>query len=316
MNILCITPVSQSMMGNLESKGAVTYEVSIKKKKLINILQKEEHDVIFTNPNKQDFILGEEILKNSSIKIICTASTGTNHIDRDYCIQNDIKVLSITTDYDILEKVTSTAEHAFALMLSLIRNIPSAFDSVKAGKWNWENFTGRQINQLTVGIVGYGRLGRMMAEYCKAFGAKVLLYDPYKMSKRHEWAISLEELFQKSDVVSLHVQVSDDTRHFINKKLFKKMKSPVYLINTSRGEIVNEKDVIKMLEKGKISGYATDVLEDEFGNLNNSALLERIKDLNIIVTPHIGGMTHEAREIAYNRAIDKLSTCDETRSNL
>ena len=158
------------------------------------------------------------------------------------------------------------------------------------------------MNFLTVGIIGYGRLGRMMARYCSSFGSKVLVCDPYC---RRVNKVGLKELFDKSDIVSLHVHVTDETRHMIDENLLGNLETPVYLINTSRGEIVDEKAIIAALESGKLLGYATDVLEDEFGNIKNSDLTKR-QDLNIIITPHIAGMTKEARNIAYSAAVEKL----------
>tara|TARA_Y100000593_G_scaffold11444_1_gene20513 strand:- start:54527 stop:55459 length:933 start_codon:yes stop_codon:yes gene_type:complete len=306
MKIICITPITDTMMENLQSRGSVTYCPNINKNDLSVALQ-EGYDVIFTNPNKQGFMLDKELLGPSSVSVICTASTGTNHIDKKYCESNDITVLSITTDYHLLRKITSTAEHSFGLMLSLLRNVPRAQQSVLDGGWNWEPFLGRQINSLKVGIVGFGRLGEMMAHYCDSFGAGVYIHDPYKSSKfRYMQSQSLESLFKTCDVVSLHVHVTDETRHFINKELLQNITSPVYLINTSRGEVVDEKDIVSMLESGKLAGYATDVVENEFDNINDSPIIQRMDDLNIIVTPHIGGMTSDARELAYNGAINKL----------
>ena len=159
MKILCITPVTEPMMKNLKSKGNVDYHPRADKILVKSLLAGGDYNVVFTNPNKQNFMLDEEVLRGSTVSVICTASTGLNHIDIQYCRKNDIKVLSITKDYVILEKISSTAEHSFALMMSLIRKIPTSFDSAKGGSWDWENFTGRQINQLTIGIVGLGRLG-------------------------------------------------------------------------------------------------------------------------------------------------------------
>ena len=306
MKIICITPLSDTMMENLSSKGEVEYYPDANKDFLREKLTIESYDVIFTNPNKQNFMLDEEVLESSGISIICTASTGLNHIDLDYCYKKSIKVLSITRDYVILEKISSTAEHSFALMTSLIRKIPSSFDSVKEGRWDWESFIGRQMDQMTVGIVGFGRLGKMMAKYCAAFGSNVVVYDPYVEVSGYKKVFSLESLFGISDIVSLHVHVSDETKYFIDTDILSHATKSLYLINTSRGEIVNESDVIRALEKGVLSGYATDVVEDEFGDIQNSQLVARSEDLNIIITPHIGGMTKEAREMAYNAAINKL----------
>jgi len=303
-SIALITPVEDGIYQSLQQLKSVYYVPECNKEDIKTLLRepKFEVEVIFTNPNQQTFKLDKEVLENTSVKIICTASTGLNHIDVEYCEENNIKVLSITKDSNTIEQISSTAEHAFALMMSLLRNIPSAFDSVKKGEWSWQPFVGRQMNFMTVGVVGYGRLGRMMARYCSSFGSKVLVCDPYSyISKK----VELKELFDKSDIVSLHVHVTDETRHMINKELLDNLESPVYLINTSRGEIVDEEAIIEALETGKLLGYATDVLEDEFGNIENSELTKR-QDLNIIVTPHIAGMTKEARNIAYSAAVEKL----------
>ncbi len=301
MKIAVITPIEQKIKSMLEELGQVTYVPHFNKEQLAILLDRGI-DVIFTNPNQQYFKLDSELLLGSQVKIICTASTGLNHIDMKHCEDQGIKVLSITRDSNTIEKISSTAEHSFALMMALLRNIPSAFDSVKKGEWSWEPFVGRQMNFMTVGIVGYGRLGRMMTKYCKAFDAKVMVCDPYQEAPNQS---DLKTLFDESDIVSLHVHVKDDTRHMVNDELLDNIKSPVYLVNTSRGEIVDERAVIRALENGTLLGYATDVLEDEFGNIQNSYLTKR-QDLNIIVTPHIAGMTKEARNIAYTASVDKL----------
>ena len=301
MKIAVITPIEQKIKSMLEELGQVTYVPHFNKEQLA-ILLDNGIDVIFTNPNQQYFKLDSELLLGSQVKIICTASTGLNHIDMRHCEEQGIKVLSITRDSNTIEKISSTAEHSFALMMALLRNIPSAFDSVKKGEWSWEPFVGRQMNFMTVGIVGYGRLGRMMIKYCKAFDAKVMVCDPYQEAPNQS---DLKTLFDESDIVSLHVHVKDDTRHMVNDELLDNIKSPVYLVNTSRGEIVDERAVIRALENGTLLGYATDVLEDEFGNIQNSELTKR-EDLNIIVTPHIAGMTREARNIAYTASVEKL----------
>jgi len=300
---ICITTLEKELQNHLESiVGSFLYFPNISKNDLKEKIKENNIDVIFTNPNQQDFKIDKNLLEHSKISVICTASTGLNHIDSDYCASRNIKIFSITKDMETIEKISSTAEHAFGLMLSLIRKIPASFNSVKKGLWTWEPFVGRQINFLSIGIVGYGRLGKMMKRYCEAFGAKVFVCDPYVECENN---VSIETLFKTCDVISLHVHVTNETRHMINHNLIKNIKIPLYLINTSRGEIVNENDVISGIESGKILGYATDVVEDEFGNLDNSPLLKR-NDLNIIVTPHIAGMTKEARIIAYKSAMNKL----------
>ena len=301
MKILCITPVKHinGLCKNLESLGSVEYHPDLTKQDVKGLIDSFDYDIIFCNPNKQNYILGDYILSNFKGTII-TASTGLNHIDMMYCDLKGIDVVSLTTYYDVIEKISSTAEHSFALMMSLLRNIPSGFDDVKKCNWNYENFIGRQLDKLTIGIIGYGRLGTMMERYCKAFGMKVIIHDPYKGYD------NLQNLIKESDVITLHVHVSDETKYMIDKKLLTHMKKSSYIINTSRGEIVDEKAIIESLKNNHLKGYATDVIEDEFDNIKNSPILKGVDEgLNIIVTPHIAGMTKEAQEIAYNGVIDK-----------
>ncbi len=302
MKIICITPVKHidGVYENLCSLGEVIYEPYITRDELKEKIIKAGNGIttIFTNPNKQTFKLDEDLLKYSNVTHIITASTGLNHIDMDYF--KIFRIDSLTTEYDIIEKISSTAEHAFALMMSLVRNIPKSFDDVKDGNWNYEKFIGMQLKGKSIGIIGLGRLGRMMMNYCWGLGMTPKIYDPYKGYD------DLDSVLKQSDIISLHVHVTDETRGMVDKKFLDRMKKNSYIINTSRGEIVNETDIIKSLDEGHLKGYATDVVVDEFGNIGNSDIIKRSKDLNIIVTPHIGGMTKEAQEIAYNGIINKV----------
>ena len=316
MKIICITPIKNifGVFERLESMSDnLYYEPDIDKDALKTLLKVSGADYIFTNPNKQNYMLDGDLLQFGQLKAICTASTGTNHIDVKYCEEMEIEIISITKDYQVINAITSTAEHTLALMLSLIRKIPTSFHSVRDGNWDWEPYVGRQMNSLTIGIIGYGRLGKLMAKYCDALGMEVLLHDPYVFSfggniERNKQPVELDELLERSDVISLHVHVTDETREMINKNTISKMVKRPYLINTSRGEIVNEDDIIDALKSEDLQGYATDVIRDEFGDINNSKLVEESMDpnMNIIITPHIAGMTKEAQEIAYHWAIDKL----------
>jgi D-3-phosphoglycerate dehydrogenase len=220
----------------------------------------------------------------------------------EYCKENNIEVWHLAKDYELINQLPSTAEHAFGLMLSLVRKIPMSFHSVKDGNWDYEPYIGRQLKGLTVGIIGYGRLGKMMETYCHAFGMTVKIHDPY------EGYDDLDLVLRESDVISLHVHVTGKTVGMINGKTISKMEKKPYLINTSRGEVVYEKKVIEAIEEGKLSGYATDVITDEFGNIHNSKLVEFSMNPtnNVIITPHVGGMTWEGQTKAYKWAINKF----------
>tara|TARA_B100000287_G_scaffold188300_1_gene178026 strand:+ start:180 stop:1829 length:1650 start_codon:yes stop_codon:yes gene_type:complete len=304
MKILCITPVKHldGVHKLLRECGQVDYYPSIDKQRMIR-LEKLNYDYIFCNPNKQSFILNEETLGRFRGRII-TASTGMNHIDLEYCKKAKILVQSLTKEKSLIKSLPSTSELAFGLMISLLRKIPQGQDHVANYGWDYEEFMGRQVKDLNIGIVGYGRLGTMMARFCKAFGAKVYIHDPYvKNVKTH----SLEELFDECDVISLHVHVTDETRGMINKRLLERSQHDLYIINTSRGEIVEENDIVSSLKNGYLTGYATDVLVDEFDDLKNSPIIQAMNEgHNIIVTPHVGGMTWEGQNKAYKWAINKM----------
>ena len=275
---------------------------------------------IFTNPNKSNIFLGKENLKNfNKLEFICTASTGTIHIDKEFCIEKEIKIISLTEERGVINKIPSTAEHAFALMLSSIRNITEANNSVKEGKWDYEPFIGRQIKSLTIGVIGYGRLGTFFANYCDVFGSQVIVYDPYKdvNHPRIRQCKSLDNLAKESDVISLHVHVTNETKGMINLHFLNKCSSSIVLINTSRGEIINEKDLLQFLKNNKSSKYATDVLSSEINGIENN-LLKKYFDSNqrqIIITPHIGGMTKEAQNTAFGHAANLLKDALCSKNN-
>ncbi len=314
MKIVCITPIKHldEVYERLEQYGEVIYVPEISKLEL-TILLSETQDIeyLFTNPNKQNFILDEEVLKNSNIKVINTCSTGLNHIDMDCCERNNVKVWSLKEDFELINDLPSTAELSFGLMMSLLRKIPEGFDSVKKGEWDYEPFIGRQIKGLTIGIIGFGRLGRITTELFKGWGVNILVNDPYVGTFEYE-QVEIKEIQKKSDVVFLHLHANKETRNMVDRELLSNMKKGSILINTSRGELVNEKDVINSIKEGHLGGYGTDVITDEFGDVKESELVEFSRENNnVVITPHVGGMTWEGQTKAYKWAIDKFGGISE-----
>ena len=306
--IICTTPIDhlKGLKKNLEKRGKLIYKPNINKTELKKILNENKKiDIIFCNPNRQGYILDKEILKNSSIKLINTASTGLNHINRDDCKKLGIKILSLTKDIKLIRKLPSTSELSFGLMINLQKNIFQSFKSVKNKKWDYTPFIGQELSSLTIGIIGLGRLGNFMAKYAKAFGMKVFYYDSFKNSKNYK-KTNLKRLFEISDVISIHAHVNDKTIHMVNKKILRLARKRPIIINTSRGELVNEKDIIWGLRNKKISGYGADVIEKEFVDIKKSPVIKNINKYNIIVTPHVGGMTYQGQERAYSYAANKI----------
>lgn len=305
MKIAVITPVKhlEGIEKLLATKGNVVYYETASKLEVKKALLKHQIDTILCNPNQQTYKIDKELLGGTKVTLINTCSTGMNHIDVDYCNDNNIKIYSLTKDMDLINDLPSTSELAFGLMMSLLRKIPQGKNHVSEYNWDYTQFMGRQIKDLNIGIIGYGRLGKMMFNYCKAFGANVYVYDPYVS---HTFS-NLEEIFTKCDVISLHVHVTDETKYMINKDLFGYIKKDCYIINTSRGEIVNENDIVEGLKSKTITGYGTDVIEHEFDLLFLSPIIKAMNEgENIIITPHVGGMTVEGQTKAYTWAINKL----------
>ena len=307
--IAVITPVShlKGMVELLLTKGKIFLYEESTKNQVRELLLTHNIDTILCNPNQQTYKIDKELLEGTKVTLINTCSTGMNHIDVNYCNDNNIKIYSLTHDMGLINNLLSTSELAFGLMLSLLRNIPECNNHVSRYYWDYTQFVGRQVKDLTIGIIGYGRLGKMMYNFCEAFGANVKVYDPYVVGSTPPNAISLENMFKKCDVISLHVHVTDETKYMINKNLLGLVKKDLYIINTSRGEIVNENDIIEALENKTLTGYGTDVIENEFDDLTKSPIIKAMnKGKNIIVTPHIGGMTIEGQTKAYTWAINKL----------
>ena len=313
--IAVITPVShlKGIINLIQSKGEVFLHEEASKNQVRDLVLTHNIDTLICNPNQQTYKIDKELLENTSIKTINSCSTGLNHIDLDYCKENNIEIQCHKNDYDLINELPSTSELAFSLMLSLLRQIPQGQKHVSEYSWDYTQFMGRQIKGLKVGIVGYGRLGKMMYDFCTAFGANVMVYDPYVKEQLSDsfllnsWCTSLKKLFKFSDVVSLHVHVTDETKYMINKDLFGSIKKDCYIINTSRGEIVNENDIVEGLKSGIITGYGTDVIENEFDDLTKSPIIKAMNfGENIITVPHVGGMTIEGQTKAYTWAINKL----------
>jgi len=244
---------------------------------------------------------------------IVTATTGTDHIDVKYCIEKKIEILCLKPYTDFLKTIPSTAEHTMALMLALVRNIPKAIDSVAKGGWNRNEFFGQQLKGRKLGIIGMGRTGNKVAKFAQAFDMNIGYYDPI-VSINNEAFIkysSINKLIHSSDIISIHVHLKDDTFHLINDELKSSFNSGKYLVNTSRGKIVDEKFVYQLLMEGFLKGVATDVLENEFDDISTNWLHKAmLEGRNVIITPHIGGATtdalHSCEEFICNKLVEEV----------
>lgn len=311
-----ITPIRHiaGVCETLESCGEVTYLDDPSEGEMISLIS--EFDAIFTNPNKSKVYLGKNVLDAAKkLNVICTASTGTNHIDKSYASIKGVTVLSLTEEREVINRISSTAELAFTLTMVCLRKVVQSHHNALLGEWDYTQYIGRQMNCLTVGVIGYGRLGTFYAHYCRSFGANVLIYDPYKKVEVEnlEQVDNIDSLLSRSDVISLHVHVSNETLGLIDSEKLSKMKKDVLLVNTSRGEIINEVDLVDFLRKNPEASVGADVLADEIRDRLNSPLLKYAQESKqVILTQHIGGMTREAQEIAYGHAAKRLKNFFKT----
>ena len=261
------------------------------------IRQLHAYDVLITRLAHQ--VDREVIDSGTRLRAIVTATTGLDHIDVDYADARGIAVLSLRGEFEFLRTICATAEHTWALLLALLRRIPQAFTSVLEGNWNRNEFRGNELNGKLLGILGLGRVGRQVADYGLAFGMKVAAYDPYAT----EWVDGVErvaklhDLLRRGNVISLHLPLNGETQQLIGDSELTSLPSGSILVNTSRGELLDEMVLVRALETGHLAGAALDVIQHERNpdKLFSSPLLSyaRTHD-NLLITPHVAGATHES----------------------
>ena len=265
----------------------------------------------------------EVLTAATRLRVIATATTGLDHLDTASAQKQGIEILSLRGEDEFLNSITSTAELAFGLILNLMRNIIPAAASVKRHEWDREHWRGHNLQGKTLGVVGVGRLGRMMVRYGLAFGMRVLGCDPnVDVTTIGAEKANFEELVEKSDIISVHVHLTPKTENLFNRSIFEKMKSTAYLINTSRGKIVNEDDLLEALINKKIAGYGADVLAGQLEfdkKFNDYPLVEYAKAHDhCLIVPHLGGMTFESREATdifmAKKLVDFISQNSESRA--
>ncbi len=252
-----------------------------------------DYDILIMRVNP---IIDREILDAAaSLKMIGVCAAGMNHIDMEYAKVKGIHVVNAAG-----LNANAVAELTFGMMLSLARKIiPSNIDVKEGHHWDRSKFVGYELRGKTLGIMGFGRVGRRVAELGKSFGMMIAAYDPYLKPEQFEAAgakgMSVDELLKVSDFVSIHVPLTPETKYLFNSQTFSLMKDSAVILNMSRGGIVNEADMYEALKEGRIGGYATDVLENELAGSglkgNDSFVSPLFECEKFLVTPHIGAHT-------------------------
>jgi D-3-phosphoglycerate dehydrogenase / 2-oxoglutarate reductase len=254
--------------------------------------------------------MNREVLERARrLRVIVTASTGLDHIDTDFAVERGITVLSLKADTRFLDSVTATAELTWALLLATVRRLPWAFAAVQQGRWARDEFRGRQLSGKTLGVLGYGRLGRMVAEFGKAFRMRVLACNNTPVAAAPGIPlVSFERLLEESDVLSIHIHLTEQNRRLIDASALARMKPGAILINTSRGGIVDEAALLDALDSGHLGGAGLDVIDGEWQpDLRSHALIAYSRThQNLVISPHIGGVALEAQRAVFEHTVAKL----------
>jgi len=302
IKILITEFINQNSLDNLKKKFDVKYEEKLCENKLeLEKIIKEYDGLIVRNKTQ----VNSDILKNASkLKFIGRLGVGLDNIDTEYCKNKDIHVQPATG-----MNADSVAEYVVSSSMSLIKKIPMFHSGTIKGEWPRTTIKSTEINQKNLGIIGFGTIGKKVAEYSSKNGLKILAYDPYIKEindKEIDAKLSgLNEIYEKSDIISIHLPLTDETKNMINKSSFSQMKNNPIIINTSRGGIINESDLINAYHENIISGFALDVFENE---PIESEFYNKIKPgMNCILTPHISGVTTESNIRVSNFIVKKVT---------
>jgi D-3-phosphoglycerate dehydrogenase len=298
LKILVSDPISEDGLTLLkQSKVEYQYSPEISAQDLLATIG--SYDALIVRSRTK--VTKEVISKATNLKVIGRAGVGVDNIDSDAAKARGLKVLNTP---DAL--TNAVAEFTIGLMLDLSRKIPKADASMKQGKWEKSKIHGSELKGKTYGTIGIGRIGQRVAEIAHVFGMKIMANDVIPIPEQLVSKLGIEiatqdEVFQNADFVDLHVPLTPETQNLVNYTKMKTMKPTSFLINTSRGKVVNEADLLRALNEKVISGAALDVFEIE-----PPIQLELLKHENLIATPHIAGQTGEAQTKAGTQVVEQV----------
>lgn len=244
------------------------------------------------------FIIDRKLIdKCTELKVIARAGSGLENIDVEYARSKGITCINSPEG-----SRDTVGEHTVGLLLALQNKILKSALEVRQGKWNRNENWGSEIKNKTIGIIGYGNMGSAFAKKISGFDCRVISYDKYKSDYSDQYTIevSLHQIYDEADIVSLHIPLTDITRQMVDISFFSRFKKRIIFLNTSRGEIVNTKELAEAIKKNIISGCALDVLEyenksfEEISGSQNEVLTYLLSCDNVIITPHIAGWSSES----------------------
>ena len=297
--LLLELPVNLDIISRLDPKGNLM--IHPEQGEYLN----DEIDAIFTklrNKLDQDFLS-----RFKNLRAVITPTTGLDHIDRDYCKMNGVEITSLRDLPRVTKSITSTTELIWWHLIELVRKPSLASAGVREAKWNREEIKSNSLKDLTIGIIGFGRIGKQVFRLAEAMRMNILINDKILMdSKKYsKHFVDIEDIFERCNIVILSITESPENQGFINSELLQKIgPDGLYLINCSRGQLVVEVDILEALGKKQLLGYGADVLENERNDgstwIESNPIWKAFKknEFNITLTPHIGGATLDSISFA------------------
>ena len=307
MKILHIDSNHPTLISTLKNNGYINdLDISSSKEEIIKIIK--DYDGLIL---RSRFKIDKDFIDNASnLKFIARVGSGLENIDCNYAKSKNIEVISSPEGNS-----NAVGEHAMGLLLSLLNNINTSSNQVKEGLWFREKNRGFEIEGKTVAILGMGNTGKSFAKKISSFNCKVFFYDiDEKIKSKYAKKSSLDFLYKNADIVSLHLPHTINNTDLFNKEFIQKFDKPFWLINTSRGKIVNTLDLVDALNEKKILGAGLDVIDIESSSFNNIEkelnpyFNELINLKNVIITPHIAGWTFESNVKLSQIIIDKIKS--------
>jgi len=276
---------------------------------------------IFSGENMKEFLSDKEALfirlkhfigsafleKTPALRFVCTPTTGLNHLDLPELSRRGVEVISLKGESGFLSDIRATPEHTFGLVMALLRRYKDAFLHADNSAWEREKFKGEEIFGKKVGLVGLGRVGKILARYFQCFGAQTLFFDPDRSvsSSAAQRVNSLDGLIERCEIVIVCAAYSEQNKGFFSRRYIKLLKDK-YFINTARGELLDEEAFLEKIKAGYFRGVALDVLNNETGPNNLAKFLKLTSRQNLIITPHIAGATYESMRKTEEFIAEKL----------
>ncbi|MDB5154636.1 MAG: phosphoglycerate dehydrogenase [Mucilaginibacter sp.] len=278
------------------------YQPAIKPEQVFEIIAEYEGLVI-----RSKFLVDRKVIDISkNLHFICRAGAGMDNIDEDYAREKGIMLINAPEG-----NMDAVGEHVIGLLLNLMNNINRSDAEIREGMWKREANRGYELKGKTVGIIGYGFMGKSFAKKLSGFEVNVIAYDKYKTGFSDQYAreVSMEEIVKHADVISFHVPLTAETKGLVNDEYLFHFKKPIFLLNTSRGKVVKTKAILNAIKQGKILGAGLDVLEvEKFPVLAEQEWFEELKQCGkVILTPHVAGWTFDSYRRISEVMADKLS---------